>query len=117
MPRDIEKVRAARRRYYDRNKELYFEKNKRRREELRQLSRIAKDKPCADCGQRFPPYVMDLDHRTDCDKVLEVAQMIALNWSKEKVLAEIEKCDVVCANCHRIRTFTRGQYKGRWRVV
>jgi hypothetical protein len=50
---------------------------------------------------------MDLDHREGRDKRIEVAQIVALNWGKDRLLAEIEKCDVVCANCHRERTCGR----------
>ena len=69
----------------------------------------AKDKPCADCGGKFPGCVMDLDHRPGEIKSFEVATqgyyqgVAALN-------AEIAKCDVVCANCHRIRTRDRGYF-------
>ncbi|HEV2859937.1 MAG TPA: hypothetical protein VGX48_02920 [Pyrinomonadaceae bacterium] len=117
MPRDPEKQREAKRRYYARNKVLYFERNKRKRDELRRIIREAKQEPCADCGGNFPYFVMDLDHREECNKVIEVAQFVALNLSKEKLIEEIGKCDVVCANCHRVRTYERGQYSGRWRVV
>jgi hypothetical protein len=72
MARDPEKQRAAKRRYYDRNKLLYFERNRRKRDELRDVVRRAKEKSCADCGREFPYYVMDLDHREGCDKKIEV---------------------------------------------
>ena len=67
----------------------------------------AKDKPCADCGKRYPWYVMDLDHvRGSKDK--KVSILINRAVSLEKLQAEIDKCDVVCANCHRERTFKDG---------
>lgn len=110
MARDPEKQREAKRRYYDRNKVVYLEKNRRKRAGLRAILRKAKEKPCADCGGRFPYYVMDLDHREGYDKLIEVAQIIGLNWGKDRLLAEIEKCDVVCSNCHRVRTHERGQH-------
>ena len=62
-----------------------------------------KDRPCLDCGESFPSYVMDLDHRAGTTKVSSVSQMLASSpW--KKIEAEIAKCDVVCANCHRERT-------------
>lgn len=64
-----------------------------------------KSKGCADCGKVYPPYVMDFDHLEDTEKVANVASMAG--WSLEKVEAEIAKCEVVCANCHRIRTHKR----------
>jgi len=64
-----------------------------------------KDKPCADCKKTYPHYVMDFDHNDDNDKVGDIAHM--LSFSLETIKKEISKCDVVCANCHRIRTFKK----------
>ena len=63
-----------------------------------------KKKPCTDCGVQYDPWVMDFDHLRD--KKFDVSTA-AQNLSKEVVLAEIEKCEVVCANCHRQRTHKR----------
>lgn len=63
----------------------------------------AKSVPCSDCGDEYPWFVMDLDHvRGEKKFVLSQAHC----YSDEEILAEIEKCDVVCANCHRFRTFS-----------
>ena len=48
---------------------------------------------------------MDFDHRDGTTKVSSVTRLI--NRSIEVLLAEVAKCDIVCANCHRIRTFER----------
>lgn len=61
MARDIEKQRAAKRRYYERHRELYRDKNRRKRERVRALVREYKSRPCADCKGLFPFYVMDFD--------------------------------------------------------
>jgi hypothetical protein len=61
--------------------------------------------PCADCGGRFAQCAMDFDHRDPSTKVRGVTRMI--NGSIERMLAEVAKCDIVCANCHRLRTFER----------
>jgi hypothetical protein len=104
--KDMEKARACQRRYYERNRELYYNKNKRKKEQLRAIAQEKKARPCADCGGVFPYYVMDFDHREGVEKVDHVSRMIKL-MSIPRLLEEIEKCDVVCANCHRIRTFNR----------
>lgn len=70
-----------------------------------------KRKPCKDCKHRFPPCVMDFDHRPGQKKILGVARMRRCN--KAKVLREIAKCDLVCANCHRIRTQKRARRLAR----
>ena len=81
-------------------KRSFREYDRKRHKARRSLIASYKDVPCADCGVKYPPYVMDFDHRGD--KVQGVAGM----WSRsmEVLLAEIAKCDVVCANCHRERT-------------
>lgn len=73
---------------------------------LRKYVRDAKDKPCHDCGNRYPPYVMDFDHVGGV-KLYNVSQMAPRDGSLIRIQAEIDKCEVVCANCHRVRTFNR----------
>lgn len=60
--------------------------------------------PCADCGRHFRYWIMDYDHVRG-DKVCSINKMQRL--SIEMVRREIEKCDLVCANCHRVRTYGR----------
>lgn len=61
-----------------------------------------KDRPCQDCGNRYPSYVMDCDHRDPAQKTINVSQLLLS--SVTRLWEELDKCDVVCANCHRIRT-------------
>jgi hypothetical protein len=70
---------------------------------IRQLKR----KPCMDCGNTFPPECMDYDHRDPATKSREVGNMIYSTWSWAKIQAEIDKCDLLCSNCHRIRTYVK----------
>ena len=65
----------------------------------------AKNVPCKDCTGRFPTCVMDFDHVSGI-KVKDVSSMITHSPTPE-LLAEIKKCEVVCANCHRVRTHNR----------
>jgi hypothetical protein len=69
----------------------------------RQILRRVKEKPCADCGVQYPFYVMQLDHLRD--KSFTPSNVGAR--SVKSLLAEIEKCEVVCANCHAERTYQR----------
>jgi hypothetical protein len=64
-------------------------------------------KPCMDCGESFPFYVLDYDHRPDVEKKGEIAKMVSGTYTWEKILEEIAKCDLICANCHRKRTWLR----------
>lgn len=70
----------------------------------RKIILMAKDRPCMDCGGRFPSVAMDFDH-VEGDKIAHVGAMTTA--SVDRLLAEIEKCEVVCANCHRVRTALR----------
>lgn len=67
----------------------------------------AKSVPCVDCGVQYPPYVMDLDHVRGT-KFKNVAKMVG-RYSRQELLDEIAKCEVVCSNCHRQRTWDRRQ--------
>lgn len=64
------------------------------------------DHPCVDCGET-DPVVLEFDHLRD--KEFAVGRGIRdKNW--DRVLNEMAKCDVVCANCHRRRTAYRGGF-------
>lgn len=75
----------------------------RKREQIDNLKRV----PCADCGGTFHPFVMDFDHREGVEKRFNVSAAIPLGLSIESVIEEAAKCDVICSNCHRMRTFQR----------
>jgi len=49
---------------------------------------------------------MDFDHRDGTTKVQGVTRMVS-RAGTDRILAEAAKCDIVCANCHRLRTFNR----------
>ena len=66
-----------------------------------------KDGPCLDCKTTYPACVMDFDHREEGSKVMALACVVSRGWSKARILEEVAKCDLVCANCHRIRTKDR----------
>jgi hypothetical protein len=66
---------------------------------------------CTDCGYAEHPAALDFDHRPGTHKVAGIAAMITTATFDELVI-EIAKCDVVCANCHRIRGATRGYTDG-----
>lgn len=75
--------------------------SKRTYNRVREVIEKAKDVPCTDCGEKYPHYVMDFDHRDRATKKINVGA----TRSMKETLAEIEKCDIVCSNCHRIRTW------------
>lgn len=65
---------------------------------------------CTDCGVKYHFSQMDFDHIA-YDKVDAVARLVNAPSSLTKIKAEIRKCELVCSNCHRFRTWTRMQEK------
>lgn len=98
---------------YQDNSKKYVDRAALQREAMRKIVREAKDHPCMDCGVSYPPYVMDFDHRPDEVKLGNIAELTN-QVGRAKLEAEIKKCDVVCANCHRLRTWHRGACNGNW---
>ena len=79
-----------------------------RRNAAAEFLRAEKAKPCMDCGQCFSPECMQFDHVRGV-KVLALGNM--KTYGLEKVKAEVAKCELVCSNCHAIRTHQRRQEK------
>lgn len=78
------------------------------RERREWLNTLKMERGCIDCGFNSHPAALHFDHRDPSMKVMAISKM--LSFSMEKILAEIEKCDVRCANCHAIRTATEQHY-------
>jgi hypothetical protein len=62
--------------------------------------------PCTDCGGVFPVYVMHWDHLPQFDKVGDISQLVT-SRTRSVVIEELKKCELVCANCHVMRTVAR----------
>ena len=106
MPyKDPVKQREAEARYHRENRSRRRDGKKDRRSHFRRLIQEFKSVPCADCGMSYPYYVMDFDHVRGA-KCFNIGTD-AKSKSMEAFLAEVAKCDVVCANCHRHRTWMR----------
>ena len=96
--------------WYPKNKDKhisYVKRNKKRVADF--IERYKKEGACMDCGfsGKDFPYVLDFDHGNDgLSKKFNIG-----NWSRtvlsiKAIVKEMEKCELVCANCHRIRTFS-----------
>jgi len=87
--------------YYQAHKDEYITRARARepaqKSLLRKIIHEAKDVPCADCGIRYPYYVMQFDHLGD--KEFTIGRY-PKTYSAKRLLKEIAKCEVVCANCH-----------------
>lgn len=105
---DEEQQKAYQKAYYAANKELYAERTKTAREKRREyVNGIKTNNPCVDCGQKYHYCQMQFDHIGD-DKIADINKLMKTR-SIETVKAEIAKCELVCANCHAIRTWKRIQ--------
>lgn len=81
-------------------------KQYRYREKMRLYLRTLRENPCLDCGIQYPFYVMDFDH-TRGEKKFDIGRAIVNPVSKKRLEEELAKCDLLCANCHRTRTYKR----------
>lgn len=116
-----EKKRAYSKAYYQNHRAYfdgYYEQNKleinhgivahnrsvrhKRYAKIRALKEAA---PCLDCKRLFPYYVMDFDHRDPSLKLADVPKLVKASAPWTRIEAEIAKCDLVCACCHRLRTY------------
>ena len=89
-----------------RRREQINAQNKRGKAQAKAIVDEAKSVGCADCSES-DLIVLEFDHLGD-DKEANVSDLVN-HGSVNKVLDEIAKCDVVCANCHRRRTHRRRQ--------
>lgn len=64
-----------------------------------------KEAPCTDCGGKFPSVCMDFDH-VHGEKRFNVSEGVNFK-SFDVLVAELAKCELVCANCHRLRSQSR----------
>lgn len=111
MPyKDPEARNAYARQWYAENREkhlaLVYRTRGQRRQRNRDYVNAIKARPCTDCGVSYPSVCMDFDHISD-DKENVISQLVHIGSSLKRIQGEIDKCEVVCANCHRIRTSSR----------
>jgi len=108
--KDKDKQRAYAQKHYAANRQNVIARaaaySKISRVAIKELIIEHKSKPCTDCGVQYPFYVMQFDHVRG-KKKFNLSRVSSLGMGRQAVLDEIAKCDVVCANCHAVRTWTR----------
>lgn len=113
--RECNKERSKR--YYRENREKHKQvalenKRKYRSENNRRVWEILEASSCVDCGNDNP-RVLEFDHIAG-NKEGDVGRMLCSNVGWTRIKKEIEKCEIVCANCHRMRT---QDSTGNWRTL
>jgi hypothetical protein len=97
------------REHYQQNKTAHNRRRYRNtygsRQAIRTRLNALKNNPCEDCGVTYPPYVMHFDHLRD--KRFSISDALSTGQSWSLIEVELEKCDLVCANCHAERTHQR----------
>tara|TARA_R110000824_G_scaffold4250_1_gene20226 strand:- start:86 stop:457 length:372 start_codon:yes stop_codon:yes gene_type:complete len=114
--KNSEDQKEAVKRHYQKNKDKIkarsYERNKIQRVRNRDFVKSIKEiSECIDCGENNP-LVLDFDHVRG-DKVLAISDMVNRAYGINSISEEMEKCEVRCANCHRIITEKRRDDKRR----
>jgi hypothetical protein len=110
MPRSPERNKEYMKAYRKANG--YKHEKLRRQRLLKFVFDYKAEKGCAGCGEN-DPVVLDLDHDDPELKVASISYLVGGNGaSMQKILAELEKCTVRCANCHRRRTAKQQAWYG-----
>ena len=76
---------------------------------LEELQEYKEKRGCEECSEMYPHYVLEFDHRPEFKKIDNVYRVYK-KFGKDKAWEEVAKCDVVCSNCHKIRTYERNTY-------
>jgi hypothetical protein len=102
MPRkDAEKNREYFHKWYKANRKTQYKRIKGRQKELkRKLREYKKTLKCEICGESHPSCI-DFHHKDPKRKEAAIHIVANKGWSWKKIMTEIEKCQIVCANCHR----------------
>lgn len=88
--------------HYSINKQYYIKKAKITKEKtVEWFAKYKQTLKCEKCGNSHPA-TLDFHHTNPNEKEVAVAKAIRLGWSKKRILSEIEKCKILCSNCHRI---------------
>jgi hypothetical protein len=96
-----DKVREYRRKWYANNKQSAKIAIKRRKREIKAwLSEYKATLKCSRCPETHPAC-LEFHHKNPLEKDINVGWVASWGWSVERITKEIDKCIVLCANCHR----------------
>jgi transcription elongation factor Elf1 len=100
MPyKDVGKRKEVKKKNYSKNRKKVVERVKERKIKIRKWFNEYKEKlSCLKCGENHPATI-DFHHLEEKDH--QVTHMVHYGYSIEKIKKEMDKCQVLCANCHR----------------
>lgn len=98
--------------WYEDNKEIQYERVKNRKKFILEWFReYKKTLSCEKCGESFWAC-LDFHHRDPSTKEGGIISLIVRRgWGIDRLMTEIEKCDVLCANCHRKFHWLENEYE------
>jgi len=98
---NVDKLRAYRRAWYERNAAKAKKRVCDRRRELREwLNEVKSVLKCGMCPENHVGC-LEFHHRDGSTKETTVSAAVHRGWGRERIMKEMEKCDILCANCHR----------------
>ena len=107
-----EKVKEQKKNWAMANKELVNHYSKNHRDTRREFLDIIKlEEGCQTCGYNGHPRALQFDHINPAEKLFTIADL--LTCSMDKLLTELEKCRVLCANCHSIHSWQEQHWKSK----
>lgn len=96
-----EKQKAWKRQHYQQNKKSYADLQQRVRDGIKQfVLELKSGKECVRCGEDHIAC-LDFHHKDENKKEFGIADAVTDKVSKKRILKEIQKCEILCANCHR----------------
>jgi transcription elongation factor Elf1 len=101
MPyKDLERQKEVQKAWYRSNKEYCAEKQRKRNKKITDwLRAYKKTLKCNRCPESHPAC-LQFHHKDPTKKDLSIREAMKYHWSIDRLKIEIDKCEVVCANCH-----------------
>ncbi len=78
------------------------ERQMKKTDKRQRLNELKVDMGCCVCGYNTNPAALAF-HHTDGNKTIAIANAVARGWGWERIVTELEQCDVICHNCHAIK--------------
>ena len=115
--RDKDKAKEYQKEWYQQHKEQVIARRKKRQLEIRNwFMRYKSTLSCIDCGISHPA-VLQFHHRNRADKSFNISDVARKASSVKQITNEIQKCDVLCVNCHAKRHWREIHKTDSWEEI